>query len=292
MKINLLLIFVSLLFFKCTTKTTTSDNAQPLPTIVTAEDFSKRLDSLPSTMKSSLDGLEMFKTSFAKENLEENDKAFRFYLEFQNKLIGTLEQELFNDTDFYNRLSITYADSPNNDKQVVAYIEEVKKNGLRFSEAEGSLFLDSNPEKFSEYFGAHLTDGSKEFLQQYMKELNNAYSEDAALIIPVADLGQRLIFWDKFLSKYPDHVFGDRAEDFFKTYLRTMLIGLDNTLAYDQDTREWSKDYRDVYLSIVEKEPATTSGEILFRFLKLLDANEYKYSEKVQAFVDENASFD
>jgi hypothetical protein len=290
MRISLLLLFVAAFFFQCATKTTTSE--ETLPPITSAENYLKRLDSLPSTMKSSLEGLEIFQKSFVKENKGENDKALRAYLEFQNELIGKLEQDLFNKTEFYDRLVLNYEDTARTDQEVIAYMADVKKNGLLLNSGEGSLFLDSNNEIISEYFGPYLTDGSKEFLNQYIIENDQSYAQDGGLSISVKELGDRLIFWDKFLIKYPDQLFTDHAQDFYRTYLRTLLTGLDNTMAYDMSTMEWSKEFLHVYKSIVEKEKGTKSAQVLSRYLDLLAANDFKHNDKIQEFVDANASFD
>jgi hypothetical protein len=290
MKKIIVLFLAALVFSYCSNKTASTE--MNFPQIVTAEDYSKHLDSLDATISSSFLGLEIFQKSFVKENPQENDKALRAYLEFQNKLIGTLEQELFNNTEFYDRLSITYGDSAKTDKDVIAYEGQLKQNGLKLRSAEGSVFMDSDPEKFSEYFGPYVTDGTKEFLQQYSAELNEPYQEDAGLTISVPQLGDRLIFWDKFLTKYPDHIFGDHAEDYYRTFSRTMLTGLDNTLAYDMKSLEWSKEFLDEYQSLVKTYPETQTAKLLSRYLELLSSNDFKYSDKVQAFIEENASYD
>jgi hypothetical protein len=284
-------ILVLILFSQCSSKTTTKENT--ITQIATAEDYSKHLDSLGSTVSSSLDGLELFQKSFVKENQQENDKALRAYIEFQNKLIGSVEQELFDKTEFYEKLNTLFAeDSALRDKDAVAYEAELMRSGLQLSAAEGSVFLDSNPNKFLEYFGPYLTESTKEFLERYATEVNRAYSADAGLIISVQELSGRLVFWDTFLSKYPDHLFLDYAEDYYKTFLRTLLTGLDNTLAYDNTTLEWSKEFLQVYKSVVANHPTTKSAKVLSRYLELLAANDFKHNEKVQEFIDETASFD
>jgi hypothetical protein len=284
-------ILVLILFSQCSSKTTTKENT--ITQIATAEDYSKHLDSLGSTVSSSLDGLELFQKSFVKENQQENDKALRAYIEFQNKLIGSVEQELFDKTEFYEKLNTLFEeDSAFRDKDAVAYEAELMRSGLQLSAAEGSVFLDSNPNKFLEYFGPYLTESTKEFLERYATEVNRAYSADAGLIISVQELSGRLVFWDTFLSKYPDHLFLDYAEDYYKTFLRTLLTGLDNTLAYDNTTLEWSKEFLQVYKSVVANHPTTKSAKVLSRYLELLAANDFKHNEKVQEFIDETASFD
>jgi hypothetical protein len=284
-------ILVLILFSQCSSKTTTKENT--ITQIVTAEDYSKHLDSLGSTVKSSLDGLELFQKSFVKENPDENDKALRAYMEFQNKIIGSVEQELFDKTEFYEKLnSLLEEDSTLRDKDAVAYEAELMRSGLQLSAAEGSVFLDSNPDKFLEYFGPYLTESTKEFLEHYATEVNQAYSADTGLIISVQELSGRLVFWDTFLSKYPDHLFLDYAEDYYKTFLRTLLTGLDNTLAYDNTTLEWSREFLEVYKSVVANYPGTKSAQTLSRYLELLATSDFKYNEKVQEFIDETASFD
>jgi hypothetical protein len=291
MKNILRITAVLFLFSQCSNKTTTTENT--IAQIVTAEDYSKHLDSLGSSVKSSLDGLELFQKSFVKENPEENDKALRAYIEFQNKLIGSVEQELFDNGDLYEKLNTLFGeDSSLRDKDAVAYETELNRSGLQLSYAEGSVFLDSNPERFLEYFGPYLTESTKEFLEHYAIEQKETYSEDAGLIIPVQELSNRLIFWDTFLSKYPDHLFVDHAEDYYKTFLRTLLTGLDNTMAYDNTTLEWSKEFLEVYKSVIVNHPTTKSAQVLSRYLELLATSDFKYNDKVQEFIDETASFD
>lgn len=251
--------------------------------------FKAKLDSLPKDGSSSRAGLEIFRNSFSKESREDNDKAFKMYLVFQATLINTLNAELENHPDFEKIGSLIWADSTLHEPEGKAYEKYLMQNGLRLASTEGTLFIERETGIIMNTFYEHLTPATQEFFIQFEEETNVPFSEDGGLTISLNDLADRLAFWDSFLARNPVHLFSEFAKNNVDTYLHYFLAGMDNTPAYDYESKKIDKEFLSAYQYFVQKYDDTNSAKIVNNYLELLTKNDFVSNEEIESFIRSHA---
>ncbi len=73
--------------------------------------YTAELEKLPMEISSSKVGLDMFANRFQSDDKTQNDRSLKDYLEFQSKLIDSLNENLVNDPRYDAIESMIYEDS-------------------------------------------------------------------------------------------------------------------------------------------------------------------------------------
>jgi hypothetical protein len=158
--------------------------------------------------------------------------------------------------------------------------------------SEGAVYLDRDAPQLQTYFGNYVTPAMKEYLGQVIVEEQQELSEDAAIVIPISDLANRLVFWDEFSTKYPQHIFAETASARRDAYLLFLLSGMDNTPAFDFESKKINKDYMDAYTMILSTHPNMPSAKVIKEFVELLKKNNYTHTAQVDEFVKKYQHFE
>lgn len=291
------IVFVSSVFllFQCTNSnkpeattdsltTTVDTSAIVQDTMIATSAYEEQLKTLPYTEESSLKGLELFRSTYKTVNPEENDKALLAYLSFQEKLLDSLDYHIA-EREGYDQLNSLISDSVTPEARAIE--KEILKKGLALGQSEGNLYYKPNPELIGSYFVEYLSPSTKEYYKQFVKETQHPYTEDAGLVIPVKDLADRLIFWDKFLAANPDHFFATDAKNRYNAYLYGLLIGMDNTPAFDRETHKLTPEFSEAYVYVSKKYPGTKTAKIVNEYLNVLAENKNTENAKVSKFIEE-----
>jgi hypothetical protein len=254
--------------------------------VISVHEFNAQLNQLPDSSSSSLQGLELFAHAVSKSNQEENDKAFKAYLEFQASLIDKLNQQLMENPALEKIGSLIWADSSLHEEEGKVFARNLKPNGLQLASSEGMVYISRETEILRAYFYKFLTPSTKLFFNQFEIETNKHDVEDAALIIPVKELADRLAFWDNFLSAYPQHIFSEYAGNNIESDLYFLLIGLNNTPAFDYESKIVDPEFLQAYQYFIKEYPDTKSAQTIRQYLRVLEKAEYRRDDKVVSFTE------
>jgi hypothetical protein len=254
-------------------------------TVIATSAYEEKLKTLPFTEESSsLLGLELFKSTYKTDNPEENDKALLAYLKFQERLLDSLDYHL-PEREGYDKLNTLMSDSIAPEAKFIE--KEIQKKGLALGQSEGTLYYKPYPQVIGNYFMEYLTPSTKEYYKQFLKETNQSFSEDAGLLISPKDVADRLIFWDKFLAANPEHFFAADAKNRYNSYLYALLIGMDNTPAFDQEDHKLRQEFSEAYVYVSKNFPGTKTAKIINEYLNVLAENRNTENEKVTKFIQE-----
>lgn len=121
--------------------------------------------------------------------------------------------------------------------------EKLSQHQLEFSEiGEGYVEIDPLPDFYYKIFKNYVTDDYKDYLYLKSEENKSLYSADAGLVISFKDLGDRVISWENFMTKYPNSKLIASVKEEYKNYQMDYLVGQDNT-----PTAERSSDEKYIY---------------------------------------------
>jgi hypothetical protein len=115
---------------------------------------------------------------------------------------------------------------------------KLSKAGWKLDESEGMYYVGEDGEWFLKEFGSILPEDWNKYLQQRTKEVKNQFSEDAGLLISWEELRDRIIYWEKYLIKYPTFSEKEVIDFYLDVYIRTYLTGMSNSSIADIETNK------------------------------------------------------
>jgi hypothetical protein len=247
--------------------------------------YQDSLNRLPIKMSASLYGQEIFQNYFEKSYSDQNDRAFKVYLEFQATLMDTLNRELARRPDFEKISSLIWADPTQHSQVGISYKKALNQNGLDFKSTEGMIYICRSTEPIRVCFYKHLSHATQEFFNQFEIEENNIYTEDGGLTITPKELADRLAFWDNFTAKYPNHLFNEFAQNNRKDYLYFLLDGMDNTPSFGFEIKIIEPNFLESYNYLTKNYPLLSSSKIVSEYIQLLKENNNTRNEAVASFI-------
>ncbi|WP_343658555.1 hypothetical protein [Chryseobacterium sp.] len=248
------------------------------------EDQYKPIDTVCSSGNKTEDyikSLQWYRAKIEKEmagnSPEHNDKVYEDYLKIRSKYTECLMNLHTGVLDKY----VNYYDSdkdqynfPDNIKKIAS---ELKKAGLEFREVgEGMTEIWTIPGYYSSLFKNKVTPDYEAYISQTDKESESNYAADAGLIISWEQLGDRLIFWENFMNKYPESRLIKTVKQDYNDYLSDYLLGMDNTPTYerepDQGTGKLNDEIKTEFNRMIKKYPNSNTAKKAKEIITLFDA--------------------
>lgn len=282
---KILVIFILCIsLFSCKKEVSKTSEIKPendsIAKVETKEDLYKPIDTACSSQNKTEDyiaALQWYQTKTEKEiaenSPEQNDKLYENYIKIRNKYIGCLSNTLGDVLEKY----VNYYDSesesykfPENIKKLTA---EFKKGGLEFREVgEGYTEIWSKPDHYFSVFKNKVTPDYEAYISQTTKENEGNYAADAGLIITWKELGDRLIFWENFINKYPKSPLISRVKEDYNNYLYDYLFGMDNTPTYENSDGKLYDENRAEFNRMIKKYPNSYIAKKAQELLNLFDS--------------------
>jgi len=246
--------------------------------------YKEQLATLPIENESMRAAMELSKRTYTLEDAQQNDFAFKTFMDFQRPFLDKLNDKLTSSDNYEaintlaNRDSTTYSDAGK------AYEKSLASTGLILTSEEGQAYLDLNTNMVKEYFYGSLSPAGKMFLSLSAKETTERPISDGRLTISFQELANRLGSWNNFIATYPNTVFHDAALEHKNAYWRWFLNGLDNTPIFD-DSKKIYAEPLEAYRYYVKKYSTTPDALILQEYLSFLSQSKFQKTEKVEAFL-------
>jgi hypothetical protein len=177
-----------------------------------------------------------------------------------------------------------YSEKFNMDKY--PYTKLLKENGFRLETAEGMVFPITDLSKLVDFFSGKVTPPMKEYLIQTLDEQKNSAFSDGGIIVGLDTLIQRAIFWEKFNTQNPYFVLGEETREMERWERITILVGADNTPAFDYETQMQTAEFKKAFADIQQKHAGTKLAKACKELSDLLAAEGGKRSPIVDAWIE------
>ncbi len=177
-------------------------------------------------------------------------------------------------------------DTPSITEENFQFHKKLVDVGLMLDMEEGYLYVNVGSDKFiKDNFEKYLSEAMKSFVFQTIKERIEKYAGDGAIIIPVKEVAERTIWWENFISKYPDFFLNSDADFNYKNYLQALLEGLDNTPAFDYENNKLNKEFKEAYQFVLNNYAQTKVAGIVSEYYKVLEKNKFVQTNAVKQFI-------
>lgn len=155
--------------------------------------------------------------------------------------------------------------------------------------AEGYVYLAANQTTLLERLGPYLTDPMVQFQELFSLEQRVPTGGDAAVFIPWDSLGARVAAAERLISIASNEQARDILKEQHTWYLRPYLSGWPNTPAFDWGSGILLPEVRKSFQWFLTEFGGTSTGSLVSEYLEVLRQEDFRKTERVQAFLVEKA---
>jgi len=217
------------------------NNDKPISSVNKTKSDTIKEQSAPTTENSNSESLlEQFSKNknevILKLKTLSNKEANALYEKYSEENTALVQQIAEKEAGVLDKF---YNEDEANKKAVKLLGEKLTKHQLEFSEiGEGYVEIDPVHDFYYQIFKNYVTNDYKDYLYLISEESKSLYSADAGLVISFKDLGDRIISWENFMTKYPDSNLIASVKEQYKNYQMDYLVGQDNTPTAERATDE------------------------------------------------------
>lgn len=194
------------------------------------------------------------------------------------------EGEFYTITEKHNWTPEDYEAIVNNNFDMNKYpiTKRLAENGFRVETGEGMVFPMADWAQLHAFFSPKATPAMKAFLDQQLIEQKDLESEDGGLVVSVATLAERAVYWEKFNQEHPWFLLSERTKINEEWQRNVVISGLNNTPNRDYETGKIDEEFKKVWLEIPQKYPGTVLAAKVKELTDLCAANNWTYNETIE----------
>lgn len=239
------------------------------------KDYKTFIASLDSKSEKSVSlATEKYAELFSGADQELSDSAYVVFDQLYEKIEGSLNEKLMNDSFFEDIPCITFdslgvKEEPF-EKKYVPFRKSIEKNGFRIDCREGMVEIGQNRSFVSKHFYTFVSPVMKQYLEGLRKETDEVFSVDAGIVISPQQYADRLVWWENFNKKNPDFMLFKNAQSIQKHLFTFFLLGMDNTPLINHFTddngvekQELDSYFEDAYAYLNRKYPNSESNALV-----------------------------
>lgn len=244
-------------------------------------DFLKNLD--PKNPDATRSGIIHFKKLFPSDQRHSTDKVFRELRSFFYASADQLNERLY--VPPLKEDIANFSAGENLNTEAASFRAKILQNGFLIQESEGMPYISADPDYLLRNLKNYLSEPLKSYLSQQTLESKQGFIEDAGLVIPLQTLSDRIIWKETFLEKHPDFIFRKEIKENYSQELRVLLTGIDNTPAFDFETKQYKDEFLETLDTILIRYPESKSSKKVSTFKTLLDQDNRIGQTELQSFL-------
>lgn len=204
---------------------------------------------------------------------------------FSEKLYAESVQKALTDAEIYNDLTYTEILKRVKQPAVRKLIEEIWDKGYKLESSEGMYYPVMHYEGFK-VFKPYVSKDIAAYIDIMATESNKPSTFDAGIVITWDELIGRAAIMSDFVEDYPKSNRTAAIRNEMAYTVPLVLLGSDNTPAYDYDTMELDPELRRAYDQVLMDGPGDNKVlNILAKLMPLLDAGGNKKTPEVEAYL-------
>ncbi|MBO1517143.1 hypothetical protein [Psychrobacter halodurans] len=145
----------------------------------------------------------------------------------------------------------------------------------------GNFEFYHNLTTMAEIFTPYLPDDQRDFIQRMAQDNQHKLWFDAAITIPFDTVVERAVFWEEFMTRYPDSYFYDDAKRLFTLYRYLLFFGSERTRWTDDEIRTLTQSANNRLLQQLASRPNSQLAKDAQTFLAFMQQTA---SERQQSY--------
>jgi SH3-like domain-containing protein len=158
--------------------------------------------------------------------------------------------------------------------------------GLELTFPEGILYLALKPGLMIPTLEPLVSKSMRRYLEIRKKEESHIWTADGGLTITPMEVADRAVTWDVFLADNPDFAFKKDIEGSKINYLACLLVGADNTPAFDYDSGKLlGTEFKEAWEWVLKSNPKTETGKVVQEWWNVLKSENWKRGPKSEKYI-------
>lgn len=122
------------------------------------------------------------------------------------------------------------------------------------------------------------------YIEIMASESEDRMAEDGGIRIPIHDVYTRARLTENFLQAFPESVKASQVAKKYDGYIDAYFYGLDNTPAFDYQTKQLEQEFLDSYRKVAADSTNSPLARAVSDYLKVLMDNGYKLTDTVDNY--------
>jgi hypothetical protein len=153
--------------------------------------------------------------------------------------------------------------------------QKLRDNNFIVQEEEGNPYIVMGWRLVTPHFSPFVSAPMKEILMAETNQQREGFLEDASLMIDASTLAGRTIFWERFLTRYPKHVYDSEARSRYNVLLYVLVSGADNVPVTLDDSPYTLTPYFDsAFHVIMDNSPDSRTNTVIKPFFEAIRARD------------------
>jgi hypothetical protein len=161
--------------------------------------------------------------------------------------------------------------------------QKLAANGFRLATGEGMVFPVVDWVKLTDFFATKVTPAMKSYMEQTTKELLQPMMDDGGILLPLEEVADRAVWWEKFNQMHPFFVRREETQNHAKWLELMIVCGADNTPVFDYEDKVLPE-YQKVWAYIKEKYAGTNLEKSVRAMSDLIASEGGKCTKKVEQY--------
>jgi len=158
-------------------------------------------------------------------------------------------------------------------------------NGFRLVTSEGLIFAIPDLRRFQDFFSPRVTHPMQVYLNQRTAEQRVPMISDGMVLLPLANLADLAVFWEKFNRQNPKFLRIDETQASERWLQYVVLSGTDNTPLFDPNSGQVHADFRKTWDYIQREFPDTQTAQLVKQLMDICEAAGWKQDKKIDNFL-------
>lgn len=168
----------------------------------------------------------------------------------------------------------------------VRYLIGLIQNGADvrvYNLGEGYYEFTHNLQAMADIFTPYLRPDQKAFIQQMAKDNQEIFLSDAAITTPFEELVERTVFWEDYITRYPNGFAVKDAKTILDSYRYFLFFGSDNTQWTDDNIREFLEpEYKQTMVALSQR-PNSALAKDATNYLNFMTLSDNERQERYPA---------
>lgn len=157
--------------------------------------------------------------------------------------------------------------------------------GIWSTRSEGTMYFTASEATLLSWLGRFLTPQLHAFLHFSAQQQAAPVGDDAALMITLDELAQRVLTAEQILNEFPQSPVRESIERTYHQYLAAYLGGVDNTPAFHWRSRALRSEFRQSHQNFLRSHASTAAGRVVAEYVRRLKRNGFVRTPEIDSFL-------
>jgi len=149
---------------------------------------------------------------------------------------------------------------------------------------KGRVYIKKNYDRLMRKFLRLVGPSMQHYLEQCALESDSPPLEEGQITVPLTEIAAHAVFWDKYLSRFPNSPFKSFAKEKRKFFSAILFDGFGNKKAFSD--AGLNQQFKESYLVMTSQMGVSPLIKSFKEYYILLESEKFKETEKVKAFVE------